>query len=190
MSRNQPGVSPEPAPRPGPNQRRTNPPSPLPGGAESKEKVEPFQSDTATATTGVAPFMDLMGQVMSLPEYKDAPRVFVIAANGSDHRGQAAVRRLHDAWPNAIMIHTPVHASWLNQAEIFFSITQKKVISPSGFASLDELAGTLLAFVDRYNQTARPFNWKFTAADLARLLDRISAREHAAQNPAKLPEAA
>jgi len=68
------------------------------------------------ATTGITPFMDLIGQVMSLPEYKDAPRVFVIAGNGSDHRGQAAVNRLHDAWPNAIMIHTPVHASWLNQA--------------------------------------------------------------------------
>ena len=142
------------------------------------------------ATAGIVPFMDLMGQVMSLPEYKDAPRVFVIVDNGSDHRGQAAVRRLHDAWPNAIMIHTPVHASWLNQAEIFFSITQKKAISPNDFASLDELAGTLLAFVDRYNQTARPFNWKFTAADLARLLDRISAHEHAAQNLAELPEAA
>jgi transposase len=144
----------------------------------------------APATTGIAPFMDLMTQVMSQPEYKDAPRVFVIVDNGSDHRGQAAVKRLHDAWPNAIMIHTPVHASWLNQAEIFFSITQKKVISPNDFASLDELAGTLLAFVDRYNQAARPFNWKFTAADLTRLLDRISAREHAAQNPAELPEAA
>ncbi|MFY9932989.1 MAG: IS630 family transposase [Streptosporangiaceae bacterium] len=142
------------------------------------------------ATTGISPFMDLMGQVMSLPEYKDAPRVFVIVDNGSDHRGQAAVRRLHDAWPNAIMIHTPVHASWLNQAEIFFSITQKKVISPNDFASLDELTGTLLAFVDRYNQTARPFNWKFTAADLTRLLDRISAHEHAAHKPADLPEAA
>jgi transposase len=142
------------------------------------------------ATAGIVPFMDLMSQVMSLPEYKDAPRVFVIVDNGSDHRGQAAVRRLHDAWPNAIMIHTPVHASWLNQAEIFFSITQKKAISPNDFASLDELAGTLLAFVDRYNQTARPFNWKFTAADLARLLDRISAHKHAAQNPAELPEAA
>ena len=142
------------------------------------------------ATTGITPFMDLMGQVMSLPEYKDAPRVFVIVDNGSDHRGQAAVRRLHDAWPNAIMIHTPVHASWLNQAEIFFSITQKKALSPNDFASLDELARTLLAFVDRYNQTARPFNWKFTAADLARLLDRISAREHAARKPAELPEAA
>ena len=68
------------------------------------------------ATTGIVPFMDLIGQVMTLPEYKDAPRVFVIVDNGSDHRGQAAVRRLRDAWPNAIMIHTPVHASWLNQA--------------------------------------------------------------------------
>ena len=74
--------------------------------------------------------------------------------------------------------------------EIFFSITQKKVISPNDFASLDALSGALLAFVDRYNQTARPFNWKFTAADLARLLDRISAHEHAAQDPAELPEAA
>ena len=49
------------------------------------------------------------------PEYKDAPRVFVIVDNGSDHRGQAAVSRLPRAHPNAIMIHTPVHASWLNQ---------------------------------------------------------------------------
>jgi hypothetical protein len=142
------------------------------------------------ATTGITPFTDLMSQVMSLPEYKDAPRVFVIVGNGSGHRGQAAARRLHDAWPNAIMIHTPVHASWLNQAGIFFSITQKKVISPSDFASLDELARTLLAFVDRYNQTARPFNRKFTAADLTRLLDRISTHEHAAHKPAELPEAA
>ena len=142
------------------------------------------------ATTGIVPFMNLMGQVMSLPEYKDAPRVFVIVDNGSDHRGQAAIKRLRDAWPNAIMIHTPVHASWLNQAEIFFSITQKKALTPNDFTSLDELASTLLAFVDRYNQTARPFHWKFTAADLARLLDKISTDEHAARQPAELPEAA
>jgi transposase len=68
------------------------------------------------AATGITPFMDLMSQVMNLPEYQGAPRVFVIVDNGSDHRGQAAVRRLRDAWPNAVMIHTPVHASWLNQA--------------------------------------------------------------------------
>ena len=66
-------------------------------------------------TTGITPFMDLAGQVMARPEYKDAPRVFVIVDNGSDHRGQAAIGRLARAHPNAIMIHTPVHASWLNQ---------------------------------------------------------------------------
>ena len=59
--------------------------------------------------------MDLIGQVMTRPEYKDAPRVFLIVDNGSDHRGRIAADRLRDAYPNAIMIHTPVHASWLNQ---------------------------------------------------------------------------
>jgi transposase len=136
--------------------------------------------------TGIAPFMGLMGQVMSHEPYTSAPRVFIIVDNGSDHRGEKAVRRLRDAYPNAIMIHTPVHASWLNQAEIVFSIVQKKILSPSDFASTAQLAAALLAFTDRYNQNARPFNWKFTAADLAGLLQRISARHE----PARLPEAA
>ena len=81
--------------------------------------------------------MDLAGQVMARPEYKNAPRVFVIVDNGSDHRGQAAIGRLARAHPNAIMIHTPVHASWLNQIEIFFSVIQKKVVTPNDFASLE-----------------------------------------------------
>ena len=71
-------------------------------------------------TTGIVPFMNLVGQVMERPEYKNAPRVFVIVDNGSDHRGKAAMERLRKAYPNAVMVHTPVHASWLNQIEIFF----------------------------------------------------------------------
>ena len=138
------------------------------------------------ATTGIKPFMDLAGQVMARPEHKDAPRVFVIADNGSDHRGQAANKRLAKAHPNAIMIHTPVHASWLNQIEIFFSIIQKKVVSPNDLTSLDELSRTLLAFTARYNQTARPYNWKFTASDLHDLMARISKHQQHDQ----LPEAA
>jgi transposase len=138
------------------------------------------------ATTGIASFMNMMAQVMNAEPYHSAPRVFVIVDNGSDHRGKKAARRLRAAHPNAIMIHTPVHASWLNQIEIFFSIIQKKVVSPNDFASTAQLAATLLAFIDRYNQAARPFNWKFTAADLTRFLDRISGN----QEPASLPEAA
>jgi transposase len=141
---------------------------------------------STSATTGIAPFMALLGQVMSAEPYKNASRVFVIVDNGSDHRGKKAARRLRGAYPNAIMIHTPVHASWLNQVEIVFSIIQKKVISPNDFASTAQLAATLLAFIDRYNQTARPFNWKYTAADLARLLDQINAHE----KPASPPQAA
>jgi transposase len=132
------------------------------------------------ATTGIAPFMDLAGQVMARPEYRHAPRVFVIVDNGPDHRGQAAISRLRDAHPNAIMIHTPLHASWLNQVEIFFSVIQKKVITPNDFTSRDHLGRTLLAFTDRYNQTARPFTWKYTAADLKNLLRRISEHEQPA----------
>ncbi len=145
---------------------------------------------TTPKTTGIAPFMTLMGQVMRQEPYRSAPRVFVIVDNGSDHRGKKAARRLRDAYPNAIMIHTPVHASWLNQVEIFFSIVQKKVISPNDFAGPSQLSATLLAFTSRYNQTARPFKWKFTAADLTGLLQRISAHDEPAQEPDQLPEAA
>ena len=74
---------------------------------------------------------------------------------------------------------------------IVFSVIQKKVLTPNDFASLDELAGTLLAFVDRYNQDARPFNWKFSADDLAALLRRIAHREQpAASQKPTLPQAA
>src|SRR5580704_14556416 len=142
-------------------------------------------------TTGIAPFMDLMGQVMSRPEYKDAPRVFVIVDNGSDHRGQPAITRLRDAYPNAIMIHTPVHASWLNQVEIVFSVIQRKVLTPGDFPGLGTLSYALLAFVNRYNRTAQPFNWKFTAGDLTALLRRISQREQPpASQQADRPQAA
>jgi transposase len=129
--------------------------------------------------TGIAPFMGLMSRVMNRPEYKYAPRVFVIVDNGSDHRGQTAAGRLRNAYPNAIMIHTPVHASWLNQVEIVFSVIQKKVLTPNDFPGLGTLSYALLAFVHRYNRTARPFNWKFTAHDLTALLRRTSQHEQA-----------
>jgi transposase len=141
-------------------------------------------------TTGIKPFMDLAGQVMARPEYSKAPRVFVIVDNGSDHRGQSSIRRLARAHPNAIMIHTPVHASWLNQIEIFFSVIQKKVVTPNDFDSLGQLSRTLLAFISRYNQTARPFSWKYTASDLHDLMARISKHQQQDPQDEPLPEAA
>jgi hypothetical protein len=121
--------------------------------------------------------MDLVGQVMTRPEYRNAPRVLVVVGNGSDHRGKKAASRLRKAHPNAVMIHTPVHASWVNQIEIFFSVIQKKAVSPNDFPSLEAVSETLLAFIARYNQAARPFSWKYTADDLTDLIRRISQHE-------------
>jgi len=109
--------------------------------------------------------------------------------NGSSHRGQAAIDRLTRRFPNAVMVHTPVHASWLNQAEIYFSVVQRKVVSPNDFTNLDEVEQRLAAFEQRYNATAKPFQWKFTRADLHDLLDRINQHEQQQTTP-ELPSAA
>ena len=133
------------------------------------------------AITARAPVIIAASRCGAFPSPARAPRVFAIVDNGSDHRGKAAIDRLRKAHPNAIMIHTPVHASWLNQVpEIFFSIIQKKVVSRNNFSSLEQLSEILLAFTGRCNQTARPFNWKFTASDLTDLLHRISEHEQTA----------
>jgi transposase len=126
-------------------------------------------------TTGIEPFTALVTKVMSGEPYASARRVFWIVDNGSSHRGWTAAARLADAFPNTVMVHTPVHASWLNQVEIYFSVIQRKLLTPDNFASLDELAQQITAFETRYNQAARPFDWRFTNNDLDRLLNRIAA---------------
>jgi transposase len=126
-------------------------------------------------TTGIAPFARLVKQVMTTEPYASAGRVFWIVDNGSSHRGAASVTRMTRAWPNARLIHLPAHASWLDQAEIYFSVIQRKVLTPNDFTSLDQIRDRLAAFETRYNATARPFGWKFTNADLDDLLHRIDA---------------
>ncbi|MFL6118983.1 IS630 family transposase [Actinophytocola sp.] len=128
-------------------------------------------------STGIVPFMALAEQVMTTEPYASAKRVFWVVDNGSSHRGQAAIDRLAQRFPNAVMVHTPVHASWLNQVEIYFSVLQRKVVSPNDFTDLIEVEHRLGEFEKRYNATATPFDWKFTRNDLHDLLDRISQHE-------------
>jgi transposase len=123
--------------------------------------------------TGVEPFMNLVTQVMSVEPYASAERVFWIVDNGSSHRGTKAADRLATTFPNAVMVHTPVHASWLNQVEIYFSVVQRKVVSPNDFTDLAQVGDRLRAFEDRYNATAQPFQWKFTTSDLDDLLAKL-----------------
>jgi transposase len=129
------------------------------------------------ASTGITPFGELVEQVMSSEPYASAARVFWIVDNGASHNGARSIARMRTAWPTAELVHLPIHASWLNQVEIFFSIVQRKVIKPGDFADLEALTERLLAFQDRYNATAEPFDWHFTRRSLDRLLQRLASHE-------------
>lgn len=128
-------------------------------------------------TTGIEPFGRLVDQVMATEPYRSARRVFWVLDNGSSHRGQASVTRLTAAHPRLVPVHLPVHASWLNQVEVYFSILQRKGLTPADVASLDELAARILAFRTRYEHLAQPSEWRFTRADLARLLERLALKD-------------
>ncbi len=68
---------------------------------------------------------------------------------------------LRARWPSIVLVHTPVHASWLNQIEIYFSIVQRKVLTPNDFVSLVEVEERLLGFQQRYQQIAKLFRSDF-----------------------------
>jgi transposase len=129
-------------------------------------------------TTGIAPFSRLVEQVMTTEPYASADRVFWIVDNGSSHRGTASITRMANAWPNAHLIHLPRHASWLDQAEIYFSVVQRKALTPNDFTSLGQIRDRLANFETRYNAIAKPFSWKFTRADLHDLLRRIDVHDN------------
>lgn len=132
-------------------------------------------------TTGAAPFGRLVDEVMRARPYRSARRVFWVVDNGSSHRGTASIRRLAAAHPKLVLVHLPIHASWLNQVEIYFSVLQRKVLTPSEFASREELAERLLAFQAHYEKVAAPFDWRFTKADLAALMIRLAQNEEASR---------
>ncbi|WP_407916991.1 hypothetical protein [Kitasatospora sp. NE20-6] len=138
--------------------------------------------------TGIDPFMTPAARVMSQEPYAGAKRVFRVVDNGSSHRGRTAAVRPAAAFPNAVPVHTPVHASWSNPVEIFFSVVQRKVVQPDDFTDLAQARGRLQAFEDRCNAMAQPFRWRFTASDLddppARLDRRTLDRQESSAGPA------
>lgn len=137
-------------------------------------------------TTGIEPFGRLVDQIMRTHPYRSADRVFWVVDNGSSHRGQAAINRLGKAYRKAILVHTPVHASWLNQVEIYFSVIQRKVLTPNDFTNLHEVEQRLRLYEELTNQQPRPFDWRFDRAALTDFLERLEAR----QRRQSLPQAA
>jgi hypothetical protein len=132
--------------------------------------------DRVEQTTGIIPFARLVEQVMNVEPYASARRVFWVVDNGSSHAGKTSIARMRQAHANAELIHLPVHASWLNQAELFFSIVQRKALTPNDLATLPDLARRLMDFGQHYRNIARPFEWTFTRHDLDRVLAKITAQ--------------
>lgn len=125
--------------------------------------------------TGIESFERLVQDVMRRRPYCSVARVFWIVDKGSSHRGKACAARLAARWPNLQLVHTPVHASWLNQIEICFSIVQRKVLTPIDFACLAGVRARLERFQEHYQTLVQPFEWKFTRRDLTRFLARLDA---------------
>jgi hypothetical protein len=126
-------------------------------------------------TTGIEPFGRLVTQVLSEEPYRSAERLFWIVDNGSSHRGATAKTRLRQVDARIILLHTPVHASWLNQVEIYFSIVQRKVLTPNDFADLEAIRLRLALYEEVYNQSPTPLQWKFDGTKLMTLLASIEA---------------
>jgi hypothetical protein len=123
--------------------------------------------------TCIATFNQLVNLVMTQAPYQTAKRVFWIVDGGSAHHRNTFPARLSGMYANAVAVSLPVHASWLNQIEIYFSIVQRKVLTPLDVTDKAILTKRLLAFQDYYQEVAKPFSWKFTADDLKKRLKAI-----------------
>jgi len=123
--------------------------------------------------TCIATFNQLVDLVMTQEPYQSSARTFWIVDGGCAHHPNTFPARLQGMYPNTVAVSLPTHSSWLNQIEIFFSIVQRKVLTPMDVANAEILTERLLGFQDYYQETAKPFSWKFTAADLKKRLDAL-----------------
>ena len=91
----------------------------------------------------------------------------VAVSDNLSTRNTENVKKWLEEHPRWSFQFTPTHASWLNQVEIFFSILHKRLIKHGAFISEEDLAEQMLAFIETYNQTAKPFKWTYTGKVLA-----------------------
>lgn len=78
-----------------------------------------------------------------------------------------ADQQVKQAWPFRVqVVWLPKYASWLDQIEIWFSVLQRKALTPNHFVDLDALKERILDFIAHHNQTAKPIQWSYTVAKL------------------------
>lgn len=129
------------------------------------------------SASGIDSYRELVNLVMRQEPYRSADRVFWITDNGSSHRRKSSADRLTSWYPNAVQVHTPVHASWLNQVEIYFSVLQSKVLTPNDFGSLSELQNRILEFQELCESISKPFEWKFTREGLKKVMAKFDCKQ-------------
>ena len=123
--------------------------------------------------TCIDTFNQLVDTVMTQAPYQSSARTFWIVDGGCAHHRNTFPARLQGMYSNAVAVSLPVHSSWLNQIELYFSIVQRKVLTPMDVANEATLTSRVLDFQDYYLQTAKPFSWKFTTADLKKRLEAL-----------------
>jgi hypothetical protein len=128
------------------------------------------------STAGIQPFGRLVSQVMVEEPYRSARHVFWVLDNGSSHRGAPSVRRLREAHKNLVPLHLPIHASWLNQAKSIPRSSNGKSSRrpPSRRSTSSPPTSSTSRLATKFSPN--PFEWKFTRADLAKLLERLASK--------------
>ena len=107
-----------------------------------------------------------VNELLGREPYASAKRIHFILDNGSSQHPNTFPQWMKAHHPKVRLHYLPTHASWLNQIELYFSIVQRKVLTPNDFRDLEYLQQRLMEFQAFYNRKARPFNWNFTRADL------------------------
>lgn len=128
-------------------------------------------------------FRGFVSMVMKSEPYASAARVFWVTDNGSAHHPKSFGPWLMAAFPQARAVHTPVHASWVDQEELFLAILTKKALTPRDFASREEAEARIRGFLARWNRRPRPFRWTYTREDLRKDLKRWSEEEPKSPRP-------
>jgi len=159
---------------------RINPTKPAIPGTPSRREFEYRRNGTAvlfaalnvhegdvagwvTDSTRSDNFVEFLGDLVKLtPEHLD---LHCIADNLSAHKTAKVQAFLVDN-PRVHIHHTPTHASWLNQVELFFSILERRLLRRGEFDSVDDLADKVIAFINDYNRKARPFRWTYDGKPL------------------------
>lgn len=108
-------------------------------------------------STGIASYRDLVDLVMKQKPYRSADRVFWITDNGSSHRGQPSIDRLESWYPKCSSSTYPSPRQLAYQVEIYFSVLQRKVLTPNDFENLADLENRILAFQKSYKTVSKPF---------------------------------